>query len=126
MAYVDNKRFNMIKKKDILGPNFRMRLEAAKRVDLLRIANYNIIEFVKIDLLLKQYDDYPDFMTNIFNLNWDEEDAIIVYPELLVAFEAMEESELNSYFSEFAWKESVINALMHTDDDSRIEILENL
>ena len=108
--------------------NFREQLEKLDRERLLWLANYELIDFIRIELLLEQKDDYPDYMLNLFGLDWDEGEleAMIIYPKIRSKFESMEENEFDDFFAHFAWEESVIDELMFLDKEARENLLENL
>lgn len=108
--------------------NFRLQLEQLDRGRLLSVACVELIDFIKIDILLDQYCVYCDYMFNLLGVDWDEDEfeAIKIYPELRNAFESLDDEELDSYFTEFAWAERVIDELMFLDKEARDNLLENI
>jgi hypothetical protein len=108
--------------------NFREVLESLQREKLMWVANHELIDFIRIDVLLDQYGDYSDYMCNLFDEDWDEDEleAMVIYPKLRSKFESLSEDELDSYFEQFAWEEGAIDALMFLDKDARSNLLENL
>ena len=108
--------------------NFREILEKQDRTTLMWLANHELIDFIRIDVLLDQLGDYSDYMGNLFDEEWDEDEleAMLIYPRLRSKFESMDDDELDSYFENFAWEERVIDELMFLDKDARINLLENL
>jgi len=111
-----------------IAKNFRAILEELDREKLVWLANYELIDFIRIELLLEQKEDYPDFMLNLFDIDWDEDEleAVKIYPELRSKFESMDEEEFQDFFAHFAWQESVIDELMFLDKDARENLLENI
>ena len=67
-----------------------------------QITNYELIDFIRIELLLEQKDDYPDYMLNLFGLDWDEGEleAMIIYPKIRSKFESMEENKFDDFKEE--------------------------
>ncbi len=111
-----------------VAKNFRTILEELDRDRLVWLANYELIDFIRIEVLLEQKENYPDFMLNLFDIDWDEGEleAMIIYPKLRSKFESMEENEFADFFAHFVWEESVIDELMFLDKEARENLLENL
>tara|TARA_B110000503_G_C7091807_1_gene389762 strand:- start:520 stop:870 length:351 start_codon:yes stop_codon:yes gene_type:complete len=108
--------------------NFREVLEGLSRVKLMWVANYELIDFIRVDVLLDQHNDYTDYMCNLFDEDWDgdELEAMTIYPKLKSKFESLNDDELDGYFEQFAWEERTIDELMFLDKDARSNLLENL
>jgi hypothetical protein len=108
--------------------NFRIKLEQLDRTTLMWVANHELIDFIRVDVLLDQLGDYCDYMCNLFDEDWDEDEleAMLIYPRLKSKFESLDDDELDSYFENFAWEERVLDELMHLDKDARMNLLENL
>lgn len=109
--------------------NFREQLEKLDRETIVWLGNHELIDFIRIEILLEQFWDYPDFMTNLFNEDWDEDDTLeclLIYPRLKSKLEVLDEDELCEFFAEFACEELVLNELMHLDMEARRNLLDNL
>jgi len=108
--------------------NFRTVLEGLDRDTLMWLANHDLIDFITIDVLLDQYVDYSNYMCNLFDEDWDEDEleAMKKYPKLKSKFDSLNDDELAGYFEDFAWEERTIDELMFLDKDARSNILENL
>ena len=108
--------------------NFRERLEQLDRTTLVWLGNYELIDFIRIDLLLSQHWDYSNYMCNLMDEDWDgdELEAMMIYPQLRSKFESLSEDELYDYFTEFADEELVINELMFLDKEARQNLLDNI
>ena len=105
---------------------FRRKLEAMDEWDLKELASHCLVSLLKIDILMDQREEYPNYMYNLFEEDWDEEDTDQVYDRIRTAFETMPEDELNSYFEHFAYVFKVVDELVQIDGENRIWILENL
>ena len=108
--------------------NFRQRLEELDRTTLVWLGNHELIDFIRIDVLLDQTENYCDYMCNLFNEDWDEDEleAIMIYPKLRSKFESLSENELCSYFAEFADEDRVLDELMFLDKEQRENLLDNI
>ena len=108
--------------------NFRTRLEQLDRTTLMWLANHDLIDFIRIDVLLDQLGDYCNYMCNLFDEDWDEDElqAMLIYPKIRGKFESLDDDELDSYFEHFAWEERVIDELMYLDKDARENLLEHI
>ena len=108
--------------------NFREHLEELDRSTLVWLGNHELIDFIRIDILLDQHWDYPNYMCNFFDEDWDgdELDAMLLYPKLRSKFESLDDDELYDYFAEFANEELVINELMFLDKEQRENLLDNI
>lgn len=109
--------------------NFRERLEGLDRETIAWLGNHELIDFIRIEILLEQHWDYPDFMTNLFDEDWDEYDdleCILIYPKLRSKFEEMDEFEFCDFFAVFANEDLVLNELMYLDKEARQNLLDNI
>lgn len=108
--------------------NFREVLEGLDRTTLMWAANHELIDFIRIDILLDQLGDYCNYMANLFDEEWDEDEleAMLIYPRLRSKFESLDDDELDGYFESFAWEERVIDELMFLDKDARMSLLNSL
>jgi len=114
--------------KEMAQSNFRDVLENLDRTTLMWVANHELIDFIRINVLLDQLGDYCNYMGNLFDEEWDEDEleAMLIYPRLKSKFESLDHDELDSYFESFAWEERVIDELMFLDKDARMNLLESL
>lgn len=109
--------------------NFREQLEVLDDHIVAELGNYELIDFIRIEILLEQRWDYTEFMEYLFDEEWDEEDeieAVLIYPKLRSKLESFNEDELYDFFGLFANKELVLRELMFLDKEARQNLLDNL
>lgn len=110
----------------ISNEEFREILENTDQQSLNDLAAHVLVDFLKIELLLNQTEEFPNYMGNLFNEDWDDEVIDDIRSKVKSAFEAMEEGELNSFFKHFAYNHNVVEELMELTDENREFVIENL
>lgn len=109
--------------------NFREILEQLDDHIIAELGNYELIDFIRIDILLEQQWDYPEFMEYLFDEEWDEYDdleCMLIYPKLRSKLESFDEDELYDFFNVFANRELVLRELMYLDKEARQNLLDNI
>lgn len=106
--------------------DYREILESTDVESLNDLAAHSLMDFIKIDLLLEQIPEYPNYIGNIFDEDWDDEVNEEIKAKVKSGLEAMDEDELNSFFRHFAYKHNVIEELMQLTDENREFVVENL
>jgi len=109
--------------------NFRERLDQLDDHIIVELGNYELIDFIRIEILLEQQWDYPEFMEYLFDQEWDEYDeleSIFIYPKLRSKLESFDEDELYDFFNVFANRELVLRELMYLDKEARQNLLDNI
>lgn len=111
--------------------NFRERLEQLDDQTIVALGNHELIDFIRIDILLEQTWDYFSYLLNLFGEEWDGDDSdetelIQLYPILRSHFEEFSEDRLYDVFELYADRELVLRELMYLDKESRQNLLESL
>lgn len=106
--------------------DFKTELEKVSRDEIAEIGNHDLMDFIKIDLLLKQEFDYPEIIEDLFDEEWDEIDVDLTpirnrIKEKLTSFS---NQELYDFFNRYACKDFVIDELMQFNHEQKQEILE--
>ena len=111
--------------------NFRERLEELDDQTIVALGNHELIDFIRIDILLEQTWDYSSYLINLFDEEWDGDDSdetelIQLYPTLRSRFEKFSEDRLYEVFELYANRELVLRELMYLDKEARQNLLDSL
>jgi hypothetical protein len=111
--------------------NFREQLELLDDQTIVALGNHELIDFIRIDILLEQTWDYYSYFINLFDVEWDGDDSeeselIVLYSILRSRFEQFSEDRLYDVFELYADRDLVLRELMYLDKEARQNLLDSL
>jgi hypothetical protein len=111
--------------------NFREQLELLDDQTIVALGNHELIDFIRIDIMLEQTWDYYSYFINLFDEEWDGDDSqeselIVLYPILRSRFEQFSEDRLYDVFELYADRDLALRELMYLDKEARQHLLDSL
>ena len=111
--------------------NFRERLALLDDAHIVLLGNHELIDFIRIDILLEQHWDYPSMYLHLFDEEWEGDDLnevelMLIYPKLRSKLETFGFDDLYYFFELYADRELVLRELMYLDKEARQNLLDSL
>lgn len=111
---------------EITDKIFQEKLEKLTIEDIVEIANHELIDEIKREILLEQEDEYSNYHIYLFDKETEGKITKDVLDKIKRSINQLRNDDLYMFFSKFAYPEFIITELSYTIGENRELIMNRI
>ena len=110
----------------ITDKQFQEKLATLVIEDIVEIANHELIDELKREILLEQEDEYRNYLMHLFDKEVEGKITKEVLDKIKKSINQLKNDDLYDFFSRFAYPEFIIPELLYIKGENRKVIIDRL